>query len=40
MPTIKLTNLSCEDLEKLAEVPALRDLALKAMKIKGCPVRR
>jgi len=36
--TVKLTMLSCEELAKLAEIPAFRDPAIATMKLKGCPV--
>ncbi len=36
--TLKLTTLSCDELAKLAEIAPLRDLAVQAMRIKGCPV--
>ena len=38
--TVKLTTLSCEDLAKLAEIGQLRDLAIQAMRVKGCPIGR
>jgi hypothetical protein len=36
--SVKLTTLSCDELAKLVEIPAFRDVAIGAMKVKGCPV--
>lgn len=36
--TVKLATLSCDELAKLVEIPAFRDVATAAMKVKGCPV--
>jgi hypothetical protein len=36
--TVKLATLSCDELAKLVEIPAFRDVATATMKVKGCPV--
>jgi hypothetical protein len=36
--TVKLTTLSCDELAKLVEIPAFRDVAIGVMRVKGCPV--
>ena len=36
--SVKLTTLSCDELAKLVEIPAFRDVAIGAMRVKGCPV--
>jgi hypothetical protein len=36
--SVKLTALSCDELAKLVEIPAFRDVATATMRVKGCPV--